>query len=48
MDEKNTKLQRKPFVMIIRDGWGHNPRAEEDKFNAIKCADTPVDDIKGL
>ncbi|HEG43197.1 MAG TPA: 2,3-bisphosphoglycerate-independent phosphoglycerate mutase, partial [Phycisphaerales bacterium] len=31
--------------MIIRDGWGHNPRPEEDKFNAAKCANTPVDDM---
>ena len=40
-----TKLEHKPYVMIIRDGWGHNPRPEEDKFNAVKCADTPVDDM---
>lgn len=38
-------LEHKPYVMIIRDGWGHNPRPEEDKFNAVKCAQTPVDDM---
>ena len=38
-------LEHKPYVMIIRDGWGHNPRPEEDKFNAVKCADTPIDDM---
>ena len=45
MHNNNTKLQRRPFVMIIRDGWGHNPDANEDKSNAIKCADTPIDDM---
>ena len=35
----------KPFVLIIRDGWGYNPNPSEDKFNAVKCADTPVDDM---
>ena len=39
------KLENKPYVMIIRDGWGQNPHSEEDKFNAVKCADTPVDDM---
>jgi 2,3-bisphosphoglycerate-independent phosphoglycerate mutase len=29
--------------MIIRDGWGYNPRPEEDGYNAIKCAKPPVD-----
>ncbi len=32
-------------MLIIRDGWGYNPNPEEDKFNAIKCANTPVDDM---
>ncbi len=39
------KLERRPFVMLIRDGWGHNPNPEEDKFNAVKQANTPVDDM---
>jgi len=38
-------LKRKPFVLIIRDGWGYNPNPDEDKNNAIKCARTPVDDM---
>lgn len=29
--------------MIIRDGWGHNPNPDEDKFNVIKIAKPPVD-----
>jgi len=37
-------LAGRPYVMIIRDGWGYNPRPEEDAYNAIKQARTPVDD----
>jgi 2,3-bisphosphoglycerate-independent phosphoglycerate mutase len=37
--------KNKPFVLIIRDGWGYNPKPEEDEFNAIKQAHTPVDDM---
>ncbi len=33
-----------PLVLIIRDGWGRNPHAEHDAFNAIKLADTLVAD----
>ncbi|MCP4654693.1 MAG: 2,3-bisphosphoglycerate-independent phosphoglycerate mutase [bacterium] len=33
-----------PVVLVIRDGWGHNPHAELDRFNAIKLAHTPVAD----
>ena len=45
MTRQKITLDRKPFVLIIRDGWGFNPRPEEDKFNAIKCANVPVDDM---
>jgi len=31
-------------VLIVRDGWGENPNPEHDAFNAIKLAQTPVDD----
>lgn len=31
----------KPVVLIVRDGWGHNPNPDHDDFNAIKLADTP-------
>jgi len=30
---------------MIRDGWGYNPNSDEDEYNAIKCANTPVDDM---
>jgi 2,3-bisphosphoglycerate-independent phosphoglycerate mutase len=36
---------KRPFVLIIRDGWGFNPNRDEDAYNAIKCANTPVDDM---
>ena len=38
-------LQGKPFVLIIRDGWGHNPNADEDEYNSVRCANTPTDDM---
>ena len=45
MAKQKATLQNRPFVLIIRDGWGYNPNSAEDKYNAIKCADTPVDDM---
>jgi len=45
MAKKKMFLKKKPFALIIRDGWGYNPRAEEDKINAVKCAKVPVDDM---
>lgn len=33
-----------PLVLIIRDGWGENPHPEHDAFNAVKLANTPIDD----
>jgi len=38
------KLDRRPLLLIVRDGWGHNPHAEWNKANAIHLASTPVDD----
>jgi len=32
-------------VLIIRDGWGYNPDSSEDAYNAVKCANTPTDDM---
>ncbi len=43
MSEKSVKLRTRPCVMIIRDGWGYNPDPKEDKTNAIKVAQPPVD-----
>ena len=39
-----TKLRSRPLVVIIRDGWGHNPYPEWNRANAIHLAKTPVDD----
>src|SRR5436309_2026045 len=38
------KLNGRPFVLIIRDGWGQNPNREMDSYNAIMQAKHPVDD----
>ena len=35
---------RKPVLLVIRDGWGFNPHPEQDKYNAVKLARTPCDD----
>ncbi|MHC4927307.1 MAG: 2,3-bisphosphoglycerate-independent phosphoglycerate mutase [Planctomycetota bacterium] len=43
MSEKSVTLRKRPSVMIIRDGWGYNPKPEEDQFNAIIQAQPPVD-----
>jgi len=45
MAKRKAKAGNRPFVLIIRDGWGYNPNPAEDKYNAIKCANTPVDDM---
>ncbi|MCL2641226.1 MAG: 2,3-bisphosphoglycerate-independent phosphoglycerate mutase, partial [Phycisphaerales bacterium] len=37
-------LTKRPFVLIIRDGWGHNPNPEMDAYNTLKQAKHPVDD----
>lgn len=35
---------KRPVVLIVRDGWGHNPSAEFNECNAIHLANTPVDE----
>jgi len=45
MAKQNVTLKTRPFVLIIRDGWGYNPDASEDEYNSIKRAKTPVDDM---
>ncbi len=39
-----TKFERRPVVLIVRDGWGANPHPEWDHANAIHLARTPTDD----
>jgi 2,3-bisphosphoglycerate-independent phosphoglycerate mutase len=36
---------RKPVLLIIRDGWGDNPHAEQDSYNATHLARKPCDDM---
>jgi len=38
------QLDKRPFLLVIRDGWGYNPNAALDYANATKVAETPVDD----
>lgn len=45
MAKQNITLKTRPFVLIIRDGWGHNPDPAEDEYNAAKRGNTPVDDM---
>ena len=45
MAKRKAILKNKPYVLIIRDGWGYNPNSSEDEYNTIKCANTPVDDM---
>ena len=33
--------QNGPLVLIVRDGWGANPHAEHNDFNAVHLARTP-------
>ncbi len=44
MNSQTCTPRNTPFVLIIRDGWGENPNPNEDEFNAIKLASTPVAD----
>src|SRR5437667_12210247 len=37
-------LARRPLLLIVRDGWGHNPYPEWNKANAVFLARKPVDD----
>jgi len=43
-DKAKVKLRTRPFVLIIRDGWGCNTNPELHKYDATRLADTPVDD----
>ncbi|HSR68037.1 MAG TPA: 2,3-bisphosphoglycerate-independent phosphoglycerate mutase [Acidobacteriota bacterium] len=38
------ELRKRPVVLIVRDGWGHNPYPEWNEANAVYLADTPVND----
>ena len=33
MAKQKLVLKNKPFVLIIRDGWGYNPNPAEDEYN---------------
>lgn len=37
-------LRTRPFVLVIRDGWGWNPDEKLQKYDATRLANTPNDD----
>lgn len=37
------KLSKRPVVLVIRDGWGHNPSHQWDKANALCVSKTPTE-----
>ncbi|MBI5762451.1 MAG: 2,3-bisphosphoglycerate-independent phosphoglycerate mutase [Planctomycetes bacterium] len=39
-----TQLARRPLLLIVRDGWGHNPFPEWNHANAVHLARTPMDE----
>src|SRR3989304_10057876 len=45
MAKQKIVLKNRPYMLIIRDGWGYNPNPDEDEYNAIKRGKTPVDDM---
>jgi len=40
----STGLRPRPFMLLIRDGWGCNTVPEWHKYDATRLASTPVDD----
>jgi 2,3-bisphosphoglycerate-independent phosphoglycerate mutase len=36
------QLAKRPVVLIVRDGWGHNPSHQWDKANATMLGNVPV------
>jgi len=34
---------RRPVLLVVRDGWGHNPNPAHDQFNAVHLARKPCD-----
>ena len=45
MTKEKIAPKKRPCVLIIRDGWGHNPDPNEDPYNAIRRAHVPTDDM---
>ncbi len=43
--QAKVKARVRPFVLIIRDGWGRNENPQEQQYDATRLADTPVDDM---
>jgi len=45
MASKKVTLPNRPYALIIRDGWGYNRSPSEDEYNAVRRANTPIDDM---
>jgi len=43
MTKQKAVLKNRPYVLIIRDGWGYNPDRSEDPYNTVKQANVPID-----
>ena len=39
------QVQKRPVVLIVRDGWGHNPDPKMNKSNAVYLAKHPTEDM---
>jgi len=37
-------LKKRPLLLIVRDGWGHNPYEKWNHANAVRLAKVPVDE----
>ena len=44
MNAFSTDSSTGPVVLVIRDGWGRNPHGDQDAFNAVRIARTPISD----
>ena len=38
------QVARQPVLLVIRDGWGHNPDPSQNNTNAVQLASKPCDD----
>jgi 2,3-bisphosphoglycerate-independent phosphoglycerate mutase len=38
------QLRKRPVMILVRDGWGHNPDESQNDMNALHLARTPNDD----
>ncbi|MBN1765178.1 MAG: 2,3-bisphosphoglycerate-independent phosphoglycerate mutase [Sedimentisphaerales bacterium] len=44
-EKSSVKCRVRPFVLIIRDGWGYNTDPTSQQYDATRLANTPTDDL---